>query len=334
VSGVEIREIEPQDRELVHRHWAIGKAAADATRPYDFHVPWESAWVSVSQGRDDLEQVLLGAFDGDQMCGAARVQLPVYDNLHAAMLDCATDPSRLRQGIGTALVEAACEVARGRGRRLVMGETYAPVDEPSAGLRFGEAMGFTVAIEDAIKVVDLLATEGQWAALEDRIAGRYDGYRIVTWHDRIPDELLDGYARLCEMFVDEAPMGELEIEAEKWDEDRIRKREARNQRESRHEAAAGAVDADGRLVAFTEALVNEHAPTWGMQSGTLVDPAHRGHSLGLAIKLANHHQIRSLFPQCRVLVTGNADVNAPMNAVNEVLGYAAVERCIELQRDL
>jgi hypothetical protein len=35
-----------------------------------------------------------------------------------------------------------------------------------------------------------------------------------------------------------------------------------------------------------------------------------------------------------VLLTGNADVNAPMNAVNEALGYREVERCVELQRDL
>ena len=64
-----------------------------------------------------------------------------------------------------------------------------------------------------------------------------------------------------------------------------------------------------------------HAPHWGFQSGTIVAPEHRGHRLGLAIKLANHRQLRAHFPSCRVLVTGNADVNAPMNAVNEALGF-------------
>jgi hypothetical protein len=36
----------------------------------------------------------------------------------------------------------------------------------------------------------------------------------------------------------------------------------------------------------------------------------------------------------RILVTGNADVNAPMNAVNEALGYRRIERCVEMQKDV
>ena len=81
-------------------------------------------------------------------------------------------------------------------------------------------------------------------------------------------------------------------------------------------------------------MVTAHAPRRGFQSGTLVAPEHRGHALGLAIKVANHRQLREHFPECRVLLTGNADVNAPMNAVNEVLGYREVERCVELQREI
>ena len=75
-----------------------------------------------------------------------------------------------------------------------------------------------------------------------------------------------------------------------------------------------------------------HAPHWGFQSGTIVAPEHRGRRLGLAVKVANHRRLREHFPECRVLVTGNADVNAPMNAVNEALGYREVERCLEMQR--
>ena len=89
---------------------------------------------------------------------------------------------------------------------------------------------------------------------------------------------------------------------------------------------------DGTLVGVTEAVLNDAAPERGFQSGTLVDPAHRGHGLGLAIKLANHRRLREHFPQCRLLMTGNADVNAPMNAVNVALGYREVERCVEMQR--
>jgi hypothetical protein len=211
-------------------------------------------------------------------------------------------------------------------------ETYAPVDDASAGLRFAEALGFTTALVDGMKVVDLPATEHLWEELEAKAAPEHSDYRIVTWHDGVPDELVASYCRLSELFNEQAPMGEREVEAEKWDVDRVRNRERRNRVTGRTDVCAGAVAADGTLVGVTEVGVSAHAPHWGFQSGTIVAPEDRGHRLGLAIKVANHRQLREHLPGCHVLVTGNADVNAPMNVVNEALGYREVERCIEMQR--
>ena len=45
--------------------------------------------------------------------------------------------------------------------------------------------------------------------------------------------------------------------------------------------------ASGRLVAFTELLLSPDAPRQAWQLVTLVHPEHRGHRLGLAVKLAN-----------------------------------------------
>jgi GNAT superfamily N-acetyltransferase len=331
---VEIREIDPRDETLVHRHWEIGKAAEAATRPFDFYVPWKSAWLTISEGREDLDMVLLGAFEADVMWGAARVDLPRLDNLHSASAVYYVHPDRQRRGVGRALAEASYDVARQRGRRVITTDAFAPVGGSSAGLMFAKAMGFTPALEDNMKVVDLFETESLWSLLAEKAAPRHQDYRIVTWQDRVPDEYLPGYCRLNEMFFDEAPMGELEVEPERWDVDRVRSRDERNARHGRRDLSAGAVAPDGSLVALTEIAVSEHAPNRGFQSGTLVDPAHRGHALGVAIKVANHRQLRDHLPECRVLLTGNADVNAPMNAVNESLGYREVERCVELQRDL
>jgi GNAT superfamily N-acetyltransferase len=331
---VEIRELDPQDQALVHRHWEIGKAADEASRPYDFYVPWESAWLTYAAGREDFEMVLLGAFEDDEMWGAARVDLSLHDNLHSASGTFYVHPDRQRRGIGRGLVAAADEVARARGRRILITEAFSPLDEESAGLLFARAMGFREAVEDGMKVVDLVETEPQWAALERQTAPRHEDYRIVTWRDGVPAEHVDDYCRLNEMFFEEAPIGDLDVEPEKWDAARVEQQTARNRRTARHVLAAGAVASDGTLVGITEAMLNAHAAWRGLQSGTLVDPAHRGHGLGLAVKLANHRQIRSVFPECRVLLTGNADVNAAMNHVNEALGYREVERCLEMQKAL
>jgi GNAT superfamily N-acetyltransferase len=318
---VEIREIDVRDEPLLHRH-------------YDFFPPWETSQLTYLNGRDDIEFILVGAFDGETMVGAGRVDLPLLDNLHSAYSSVWVDPAWERRGVGRA-VEAECvRVARDHDRRVLMTEAFAPMDAESPGTLFAAATGYTKGIEDAMKVVDLFETEASWAALEAKTEESRNGYRIISWQDHMPEEYVDDYCRLNEMFFDEAPTGEMEIENEKWDAQRVAAREERNRVTGRHELAAGAVSPDGTMVAVTEVMVNSRATQRGFQSGTLVTPEHRGHRLGLAIKLANHRQIRSAFPDCQVLLTGNADVNAPMNAVNTQLGYHDVERCIELQKDI
>jgi GNAT superfamily N-acetyltransferase len=276
--------------------------------------------------------VLLAAFVDDTMWGAALVQHPLHDNLHSATSTYYVHPERQRQGIGRALAETSYDVARRRGRRVMVTEAYAPVEETSASLMFAEAMGFTEALVDGMKVVDLPGTEHLWDGLAARTAAKHPDYRIVTWQDRVPQEYVADYCTLNEMFFDEAPMGELEVEAERWDAERLHHRETRNENAGRHIVAAGAVAPDDTLVGVTEIVVSRYTPSNGFQSGTLVAPAHRGHALGLAMKVVNQRRLRELFPQCLMLMTGNADVNAAMNAVNEALGYREVERCIEMQR--
>ena len=85
---------------------------------------------------------------------------------------------------------------------------------------------------------------------------------------------------------------------------------------------------------MTEAMVSEHAPDRGFQGGTIVAATHRGHRLGLRLKATNHMLIREEFPGCRTLLTGNADVNEAMNAVNDRLGYHTVEQVHEMQKQL
>ena len=67
---------------------------------------------------------------------------------------------------------------------------------------------------------------------------------------------------------------------------------------------------------------------------TVVEPKHRGHRLGLAIKLANLDLLAKSAPDVRVIVTGNASVNAPMIAVNEMMGFEVASEGNFWQKDL
>jgi hypothetical protein len=157
---------------------------------------------------------------------------------------------------------------------------------------------------------------------------------MVAWRDLVPDEHLAGVCRINVAFNEEAPSGDLELQAEVWDEQRVRESEQQNLAAGRHVLAVAAVAPDGTMAGLTEIALNKYAPHRGFQSGTLVLPDHRGHALGLAMKVANHRATRAAYPDCRVLLTGNAGVNAAMNAVNDRLGYQEVERCTGVQKEL
>ena len=85
---------------------------------------------------------------------------------------------------------------------------------------------------------------------------------------------------------------------------------------------------------MTELFVNDTTPERGIQSGTLVSPKHRGHRLGLAVKVANQQALTERFPELAWIITGNADVNTHMNAINDRLGFRVVERCLEVEKAL
>ena len=331
---VDIREIDPYDEALLRRHWEIGYAAQDRHRPYNLHWPWEVARGLLQGGAPDSDFVLLGAFDGDRMCGAADLDLPTRDNTHLVLGRVFADPDRPRAGVGRALVDALCDRVRDLGRRTVAGEVYAPPGGTSPGLELARAAGFAEVLEEQMKVVDLDATEHLWDALAEQAAKHHAGYRVVSWEDAAPPAYVDGLCRLQEAFNAEAPTGELDVEQEVWDEHRLRETEAMLRRIGRQVVTTVAVAADGDVVGFSTVGINATSSWRGMQSGTIVDPSHRGHRLGVAMKVANHRAIRTAHPETRVVFTSNAGVNAAMNAVNDRLGFQVVERAVAVQRDL
>jgi hypothetical protein len=86
------------------------------------------------------------------------------------------------------------------------------------------------------------------------------------------------------------------------------------------------------VVAYTMIQVDRAGRAF--QWGTLVRGADRGHRLGLAVKVANHRMLQDRRPDLRRVSTYNAEVNAHMVAVNELLGFRPVERLGEFQRRL
>lgn len=70
-----------------------------------------------------------------------------------------------------------------------------------------------------------------------------------------------------------------------------------------------------------------------LQGGTLVLPDHRGHRLGMALKVANLRSLQSRGDALTrpMIHSWNAEVNDHMGAINATLGFVAVEIVEEMQ---
>lgn len=328
----EIRVVDTTDESLLRSVWDLGAASAhEGVATHDFP-SWPSAREQWSQRSDVAEWRLWGAYAEGRLVGYAEISLTLLDNPHLGAVFVCVDGASRRQGCGSALLCEAIEDLRGSGRSVMWAGMTAGLEEVPAGQRFAEAHDFVLAQFDVEKAVDIASQRSGWAPMLDDVVADSPRYEVVAWVGRTPEEHVGAVCHLMANFNGEIPLGDLDLENEHWDRARLRQRELRFEATGKHSCMALAVARDGSAAGYTEVVVDEGWPGIGFQEGTLVLPAHRGHRLGLRLKLANHLQIVEGFPQVRTIETGNAGDNAHMSAVNELLGFRPVARWLELQR--
>jgi L-amino acid N-acyltransferase YncA len=90
----------------------------------------------------------------------------------------------------------------------------------------------------------------------------------------------------------------------------------------------------GVLAGHTLVGADNERPWFGHQYDTSVVRTHRGHRLGMYLKIDMLRWLRTAEPQLRVLDTWNFASNDHMVAINELLGYRIVARGLGWQRRL
>ena len=331
-----IRKLEVHDDAEVAAWWETAKTADAHGRDHPAYWSLRAATVAFRAADNPMIQHPLAAYDGDTIVGVNQVMMPRLDNTHLVMGEPLVLPEHRRRGIGTALLEAGLEVAREAGRSTMICEANLPLDteEHAPNLAFAGRHGFEIGIVDVHRVLELPVVDTRLGELAAAAAEHHDGYTLVTWEDVVPDEHLDGFCALQTAFNSEAPSGELELENEVWDADRVRTTEERFRKQGRHETTTVAIAPDGTMVGLTEMMTTEESEGIGWQGGTLVLKDARGHRLGIALKAANLQRFQQRFPAVRTIHSWNAEVNGHMIAINEALGFRPVERVAELQRKL
>ncbi|MEU7613188.1 GNAT family N-acetyltransferase [Micromonospora sp. NPDC049204] len=338
--SITIASFDGTDRAAVDEAYLIGAAAKDADLPdlppfcrrrFDaiFHTPMpgvESLWA-------------LARLDGVP-AGHLQLDLPYLDNTDNAGAELTVHPDLRRQGVGRALHEYGVRLLRERGRKRMVAMAVSALPggpaRSGAGDAFAAATGAQPALAEVRRrlVVDEIDRIALRAALAEA-QPRAEGYRSVCWQGATPQEYVADIAYLDGRLMMDAPMGDVQWEPEQVDAERIRGNErafdARGRRRyhlgMRHEAT-------GRLVAWTLLDVGASADWHAYQQITIVDPAHRGHRLGLIAKAENLHHLLTHEPAVRVIDTWNAASNGYMVAINEQLGFRPVDSWTDWQLTL
>jgi GNAT superfamily N-acetyltransferase len=324
---VQVRRVGPDDDEVLTEWCAVLRASDTELWPglTGFTLPDIRAFAR-QRGTYRRFDLLAAGEAGGPIVGIGMMERALRDNRHCAEVTVAVHPVHRRRGIGRAIVERMGDVAVADGRRSLNAIVDVPVALAAdhASVHFAPRVGFQAMLPGNTRHLCVPVDEARLDGLRAVVAAGRDAaaYRTFTFVTPWPNGVLEDHCELLRHMSTDEPAGDGDKEEETWDGQRVREEdELLSARGARKLAAVAQHVASGRLVAFTEILLAHDTPDQAWQLATLVHPDHRGRRLGLAVKIANLDFLAARAPAVQVIVTGNAQENAPMISVNEMLGF-------------
>jgi RimJ/RimL family protein N-acetyltransferase len=192
----------------------------------------------------------------------------------------------------------------------------------SPGEAFARSAGAAPGLVDVKRVQDLgQLGKDKLARLRGPAERAAAGYSLMSWIGPVPEEFVEQVAGVYGAMND-APQ-DADSAPAVWDARRVREsvNDLRPHYGMRDYTVAARHDDTGEMAGLTEMAVDPEDPGWGHQLNTAVARKHRGHRLGLLLKIAMLELLATTEPQLERIVTWNAQVNDYMIAVNEALGY-------------
>ena len=268
------------------------------------------------------QQAWLATDSGGTPAGCYLMELPDRANTCTGFVLPVVPPARRRAGTGSALLAHAAGLAARAGRSVLIGETM----DLAAGTSFARALGAQEGLTDLRRVLEVdAALAGRLSGLRGLAERQAAGYSLLSWSGPAAEADVDQLAAVFLAMAD-APR-EASREAEQWDAERVRADEARLAAQGMaFYSAAARHDESGELAALTQVCIDPDLPHWAFQMLTAVTRAHRGHKLGLLVKVAMQELLAERAPDVRRVMTHNTGSNEHMIAVNEQLGYRVTDK--------
>ena len=313
--------VDPRDRAAVTASVELLNAAQRVDDPDDHPAIPElvAGWLEFGCDLEPTERYLAFAPHSDEPVAVLDINLPTRDNRHLIDGNIVVHPERRRRGHGSALVaEFARRAAQDHRSTLWLG--CAEDDRDTRG--FLEHRGFHYASHDARRrQVPTEVDQAEVARLHAAASEKAKDYELVRLAPPLADEVL---AQLVEVTaaINDAPMGDLTFEDEVFDLARLRDIEAaRVHRSERIYRIAARHRRTGVIGGHTVVNLNPLDPTHAGQGDTAVHRDHRGHRLGLLLKIEMMRWLAEAEPQVSEITTWNNADNHYMIDINEAIGY-------------
>lgn len=276
--------------------------------------------------------------DADEatMLGTGVMVVALSDNTDKAFLEVDVAPRMRGRGIGSAILSFLEDRALEAERTVLLTEsniTFATRDTHPYR-RFAERRGYRLANVQVRRRLRLPVPQEQLKAWADEAAPHHGAYRIETFVDDLPDDLLESFCHLSNQLALDAPTGEIDFEPESMTPQTFRIRQQKVKEQGRTVYETLALDTEGTVVGQSTLAVPRDDPATVIQWGTIVRKDHRGHRLGLATKVANLRAMQAAHPERERIITTNSEDNDTMVAINVKLGFEAIELLAEFQRKL
>ena len=328
---MEITEVAWSDDEDVRRFTDLTNAVRQVDSPWEHPMTPHECVGELRYGWDgDPATGFLVSEDGVDVA-AGEYHTSTYDNHHLAWLGVHVHPAWRRRRYGTELLGHLTDRAVAEGRASIGIDAW----EAEAPLGFATHHGLMARSVEVMR--RQLLGDLDWSVLDslyDEARTHARDYELVRQLGATSDDQLEAVAVMVSA-INDAPSDDLDVEDDVFTAARIRAYdEAQAARGRLVHIVMARHRETGALAGETTVVVDLERPQLAAQHDTSVVREHRGHRLGLMLKLDMLRWLRETQPQLESIDTWNAESNAHMIRINEALGYRVVGRALAFQRPL
>lgn len=321
---------------------AVGYGTPDLAYEPDEELP-------IFHNPHEPKRILVARVEG-AIVARATYETTLGDDADTAWILAEVLPAFRDRGIGTALSARLEHIAREDGKAKVV--AYTPIAE-APGERLASPTGFgSIPANDRdvrflhqrgyrLEQIERLSRlplplDGLGALVSAALARSGPDYALHTWVARTPERWLPDIAQLATRMTTDAPTAGLEEPEDVWTVERVIESDDRAARMSPRRRLTAAVEhvPSGRLVGFTVLSVPRQPHRAVDQYATLVLREHRGHALGMLLKVANIAHLERVDPGHPSIMTFNAEENRHMLDVNEAVGFVPIANESAWRKDL